>query len=212
MDALKQRPGTEGDLFVRVQPRRRAPWALIAAILVLGMLSGGGVYLANYQPLSIGGMATSGDHANSNLHDIDNSVRTYRYVEGGRTYATVWIFNKGRWGVTLTGVDRPEPASAGLIAIADVRMADESAPLDPAASTPFRSFSLGHGEGQAVMLVLQFGHCEDFSVGTAETFVSLPVHFRILGISRMARLDLSEGIMVQAPSDANCSQRAIATR
>ena len=62
--------------------------------------------------------------------------------------------------------------------------------------------------GYGVMLVLGFDHCEDFDPGVATTLRSVRVHFRVLGVPRVAVLDLPAGIYVESPPDIACPARS----
>jgi hypothetical protein len=209
MDSLQAPPGTTSGPAPPASSRRRLWPVWLIGLVIPALIASIIVYMANYEPLAVGGGVSSGDHTAKNLTDLDNSVRPYVYAQGQMTYVSVFLVNKGHWGVTVTDAERTADDFASLMSLVDLRLPTESNPIDPTASS-FDAFSLGSRESQYIQLGFRFDHCDKFGAGSTTTFSRIRVHYRILGLPRDMWLDLPSGLWVKSPPDSACPARAAA--
>jgi hypothetical protein len=185
--------------------RRRWGWlvAALVGLLVVALIAGG-LYLAHYAPLAVGGSATSGEFADDQHIDLDGDLRAYVYHDGGLIMAGLWISNTGRVPVTITGVEQSPGGWVGLITVEEPRLGAESNPASIAASQPFHPVTLGHGQDQLIDVVFRMGHCASNDVGTSMYMSDVNVFFTVLGVHRSQRLTLDPGPWVASPPSDAC--------
>ncbi|MFN2543514.1 MAG: hypothetical protein ABR600_02935 [Actinomycetota bacterium] len=191
--------------------RRRWPWLLLATFITIlaGFGAWAGLFLKNYQPLSANGAGSSGpvvvgEHRLTGhlIYDRGREVR-YSFV----------LRNTGPFPVTILRVGQPGyPECCGVslsIRETEVRVDDVTLPLgtSDANTVHFRPFALSrevhHGLGREIVVVSRFGrHCP----GRDELFSydSIPITWRIFGITRHTTLPLPFEVAVRNPE--GCSR------
>jgi hypothetical protein len=150
------------------------------------------VYLSHYQPLTTGSTGWS----------------SARYRQGAQfSYATELV-NQGHVPITVTGIDTGSGSS--LLRTTGVFVGKDGSnvagDISPRYYEPFHPFSLGPGKSRSILIQSVFDNCRPFAPGVRETFESVHVTFRALGVTNSAWVNYGRPFRINSP--IHCTSRA----
>jgi hypothetical protein len=191
---------------------------VIVLVVALGALGYGVWWRAQYQPIMIvSRTAAIGDRAHEQrlypgataisppLRDVeaapldDSEARHVMatYADGQHLTSAYALHNAGSVGITITGFDFPTATDQSLLALIDVRVG--------AQLTAFReSFTLDAGETRTVVVRQRMHACEYFAPGSSNSWESLSVRYRVLGLNRHADVPTPMRLGVELSKDVKC--------
>jgi hypothetical protein len=148
------------------------------------------------------------DHGSSSWHGTDAESRTeesrteMRFVFGPGRQATfgVSIRNRGRWPVTITGIN-DGPGDQQVFKVVRLAMNHVDNPgavvLDPAAAVPFRSVSVAAGTELPVFVTITMPDVQ-MAPGSGLFFEHLVVDYEVLGLPRQQRVPMGFRVLVHS--------------
>ena len=191
--------------------RARRRWVPVGLIAVLALLLlGFGLFLANYDPLCHEVCTgVSGVHGSTvtRLGEFvapnGETFTAYRsqHVPGRKFSFWVTLSNQGPWGVTIIGV--------GSRALRFDPLAVERVQIQPETGNPhlraFRPFSLAPHDREFVDVLVTMRMRGCLGEGSQTTIGSVPVTFRVLGITRHTTVFLPDSITLVGRRGVHCS-------
>lgn len=188
-------------------PRRSRRWLVMVVVdvLVLAVAAGGGVFIANYQPLHVigfgpipGGKAALGGSNGISLTYEDGQLTGYTFV----------LENGGRLGVTITAVQFNVSDTSLLRPTGVALGTPNSLNILPGTEGPFLPFSLGAGKSRAIEVQARFANCAfNRASGGENVFSSPTIAYRVLGITRHTSDYAHFRIIVKDPPASACPQQ-----
>lgn len=177
--------------------RRRSVFVAVAVATVLALLAGGGVWwhhavtadagLEFYGGPNVFRNETGGDHTGiREVRNLLGSEVDVEFVPGGRLYVFFGLYNGGPHDVRIEAAPE-EPyyywAFDGMALSTDP---DDGFVGVRTHYEPFRPFTLQRGETREVRLEYRLAGCDpaELQTGGYSTIRSLPLRYRILGITR----------------------------
>jgi hypothetical protein len=171
-------------------------------------LIGTGIYVATYDPICPGPCTgISGVHG-TNVTDLGSytsprgeSFEAYRAeLRTGQVFS-FWVMleNDGPFGVTIVHIgDESRPFE--VLSVLRTEIAPEMAdvPLQP-----FQPFSLAPHESYRVLVTMRLLRCLD--EGTSMTVASVPVTYRVLGITHHTTVHTNTSVEVVGQRGVDCS-------
>ena len=146
------------------------------------------------------------DETRFSADDDEAMVVTTPYADGQDIVYAVVLRNEGTVGVTIDGFDLPGPHQHFLLKTRSVRLGKKlpSGRSSATSTEPMRPFALGAGEERTIVFRATVGNCEWYQPGGAVTRTHIGVHYRVLGLNRMAGLPLPVHIHVPSPPADQC--------
>jgi hypothetical protein len=160
-------------------------------------------FLSNYQPLVHGNYGGIGVPTGQKLRPGSGpGTQAITFVEGQTFTIALSVLNDGPFGVTITSVGRQGPVLHALatfdtsfLAAADFN----GATTDVRGLATFRPFALAPGHQRLVVVRYRFDDCSSNAPGSSSTLSTIPVRFRIMGVSRAGSVDLIGPVQVDPP-------------
>ena len=173
-----------------------------AILVVLSALVFSGIFLAQYQPLTMngGGAAFVDPRFATRIGDFTPpdgqpfSAYVVRYEDGLTIRYGMTLYNRGPLPVTITGVGEPECEGCVFPLVferASVAPARGQFMFDHRHARPLEPFVIEPGAFRYVILEDRFDHCESYEqAGDGVTFLSVAVRYRTWLVSHEVQLPM----------------------
>jgi hypothetical protein len=179
-------------------------WALVAYLLVLGLVAGIVLFAFRYQPL------TAANFASGPVTSSGANVVRVGYVSGGTFTFGFLVVNEGPLPVKIQGIrvtGRNDLLVTAGLEMAGKRYAGSLAQGDPSLDK-FLPFTLAGGDRRWIAVRTRFGNCGRFAAGASQTYTRFNVTYSVLGFTKHAWVPLPKDIGVDSPPDYACPTRA----
>jgi hypothetical protein len=187
-------------------PRRAI---VVAVILLVGVLTAAGAWLANAQPLGTGSFDFGvADSLHATYRDIDALGVSGRVI---RIPAAPGLVFRYRFTVTnarslpVTITDAGSRAQPSAVSRSVVAMKPNMSVGGAVAEgfVPFHPFQLGPGQQSGLEMEVRLADDYCFAPGTSLSWYQEPISFRLLGIDR--RADVGTGTEIELTGNASTS-------
>jgi hypothetical protein len=187
-------------------PRRAI---VVAVILLVGVLTAAGAWLANAEPLGTGSFGFGvADSLHATYRDIDAPGVSGRVIRIPAAPGLVFryrftVTNAGSLPVTITDAgSRAQPSAVSRSVVAmKPNMSVGGAVAE--GFVPFHPFQLGPGQQSGLEMEVRLADDYCFAPGTSLSWYQEPISFRLLGIDR--RADVGTGTEIELTGNASTS-------